>query len=79
LRLARLALNTLSPMLTVLVILAAVTLGAALAACVMWWASHQSTLVNVVVAMLLALGVMVGGLLIATAFMRAYTRPLNPF
>ncbi len=66
-------------MLTVLVILATVTLGAAMAGYVMWWASHQSTLVNVVVAMLLALVVMIGGLLIALGFMRAYTWPLNPF
>ena len=65
-------------MLTVLIILAAVTLGTALAGYVMWWASHQSTLVNIGVAMLLALLVMFGGLLIALAIMRAYTRPLNP-
>jgi hypothetical protein len=59
-------------MLTVIVILAAVTLGAALAGYVMWWASHQSTLVNIGVAMLLALVVMFGGFLIALVVRRVY-------
>jgi hypothetical protein len=59
-------------MLTVLVILVAVTLGAALAGYVMWWASHQSTMVNIGVAMLLALLVMFGGLLIALAVRSFY-------
>jgi hypothetical protein len=65
-------------MVGVVVILAAVSLAAALAGYVMWWASHRSTLVNVAVAMLLALLVMVGGMLIALAITRAYTRPLDP-
>ena len=66
-------------MLTALTILAAVGALAALAGYVLCWASHQTTLVNIGMAILLALLVTVTALIIAFVMMRVYTRPLNPF
>jgi hypothetical protein len=65
-------------MLTVAIVLALVSAGAAAAGYVMWWASHQSTLVNICIAMLLAVLAFAIAIFIGYVLMRFYAAPLNP-